>query len=62
MSVGKVGKFSMTMKEYDARIEALKAEIVKVQREKIKASIEMRRAIDEESQRRSKAKTQEVAA
>ena len=46
----------MTLRKYDAEIDRLRAEIVRVQRERVRASIEQKRIIDEESARRSQAK------
>jgi hypothetical protein len=52
----KVGKLSKMLLNYDAQIEHHKQEIVRLQREKVLASIEARRVMTEESERRSKAR------
>jgi hypothetical protein len=62
MSVGNVGKLILTLNRFDAEIEHHKREILRLQKERIKASIEGARAIKAESERRSKAKTAEAAA
>jgi phage host-nuclease inhibitor protein Gam len=62
MGLSKVGKLTLTLNRYDAEIEALKREIIRLQRERVKASIDAQREIDAESERRSKAKTAEAVA
>ncbi len=54
----KVGRLSMVLSFYDAEIEKHRQAILALQRERIKASIEAKRAIDAESERRRKAKTE----
>ena len=51
----KIGRLSLTLKQYDAEIQKLRLAIVNLQRERIKASIEAARTIREEGERRSKA-------
>jgi hypothetical protein len=62
MGLSKVGKLTLTLNRYDAEIEQHKREIIRLQRERVKASIEAQREIDAESERRSKAKTAEAVA
>ena len=52
----KIGKLSEMLLNFDAQIEHHKQEIVRLQREKVLASIEARRQMTEESERRSKAR------
>jgi hypothetical protein len=52
----------MVLSYYDAEIEKHKQAILALQRERVKASIEARRVISEESARRSAAKKQTEAA
>jgi hypothetical protein len=58
----KVGRLSLMLSSYDQQIAYLKQEIVRVQRERLLASIEAARVIKEEGERRSAAKKQGVAA
>ncbi len=44
------------LQNFDAQIEHHKQEIIRLQREKVLASIEARRVMTEESERRSKAR------
>lgn len=62
MGNSKVGKLTLALNRFDAEIEVLKREIIRLQRERVKASIEAQREIKAEGKRRSKAKTAEVAA
>lgn len=62
MGLSKVGRLTLTLNRFDAEIEQHKRAIIALQRERVKASIEAKRAIKAESERRSKAKTAEAAA
>lgn len=62
MGLSKVGRLTLTLNRFDAEIEKLKREILALQRERVKASIEAQREIKAEGERRSKAKATEVAA
>ena len=62
MGISKRGQLTLTLNRFDAEIEVLKREIIRLQRERVKASIEAKREMDAESERRSKAKTAEAAA
>ena len=58
MGISKRGQLTLTLNRFDAEIEQHKREIIRLQRERIKASIEGARAIKAESERRSAAKTE----
>lgn len=62
MGLSKVGRLTLTLNRFDAEIEVLKREIMRIQRERVKASIEAQREIKAEGERRSKAKTAEAVA
>jgi len=52
----KTGKLALLMSSYNSQIEHHRQEIIRLQREKVLASIEARRVMTEESERRSKAR------
>lgn len=56
MGLSKVGRFSMLMARYDDEIEKHKREIIRLQRERVQASIEAKKIMDEELDRRRKAR------
>lgn len=58
----KVGRLSLMLSSDDQQIAHLKQEIVRVQRERLLASIEAARVIKEEGERRSAAKKQQGVA
>jgi hypothetical protein len=61
MGLSKVGRLTLTLNRFDAEIEQLKREILRLQRERVKASLDAAREIKAESERRSAAKAEAAA-